>query len=1064
LLGFLMGCASSGLASRQGNGGMGYFEMEFDLPDEILTPDRVILALIPYSPRAGTTEGFPPELSDFVQKLGDYFQGVRHFELCWPIKTGIAAKDKFALKRVRLKTDDDLGSLQDTLKKFNPISLNGSMAVVEMLKQLPVEQTAESPNRNLVISILYKPREKAKQFSGLIAGRSKPIQVDYASLNKLLKIIEEKKTVLNLVAVDLESSGRELRPLRELAFSSGGAVFLMKAEQLGQRLEEISTAAHVRVLGKIELQADPPIINFLYPFIDPEKKKLRLLGRYSSAGTAEVLLDIPHAGISEKLTIILEADEFEEETAKQWARFRMADLRLKTAMLKDDVFASYELGYLERCLGLNQKAKTNMIPRIPAVKPEFGRGKSSENEDALVEESRSEADLPEIFGFVPDDQLLLYVPNLSTLMRVLDTAYFFVSEPLNALGIIPDIKTIEDRINRQCVLELRRGMGPIYDWVVDEVAICSNEIDFTAGTRVGMIMRVKKPALFCFQMRSFREYARRKHPNLKKENPQICGQPTLYTYTPDNVINSYLTMVEAPSGKGRYAVISNDRELFEKILKTYSSERNSITTDPMFAEINFGKNENGLRGCRIFFSSGFFQHLLDPEQNLAGFRRDQCLSNLDMLSYASLIYRRDHSFIKTLDIDALLKTGCLENTPMCPDGGQYDYNSEKGRWRCTVHDFRGVAGAVLPNASVSAEEEKLLERYKFLRKINILNHIKGVVVALDLDGNIDIRFSVGGMDRRLMKVIQSAAPGKSIPLSKENLQLVFELYDKVQEFLRRFGKIGLGSLGGSDKPDDVVLQFEKFMPRDIFLMKIGEADDVKEFVKTFFEEQSSRRCTRNLLRMELMYGGSHGAALEDLPEADQIRCPDGGEYFVDMESGQLCCTYHGDGSNQLKNVTTSKRGRFDKLLEQIENIEGTLALEETGVRYVGTIDNPKPPREPRGRVHSTVIAKYVQRLKHTHDLEFLLKNYYEKDGYLSELALAGLQRMKRRSVRHLLADFWGTDQKKIKILKALDKLQDGNNIEFIEKKLRKRYRRQPEKIKKQIYDIFPGAVSKGVMK
>jgi hypothetical protein len=1044
-------CLITGYISNCNANDLSYFAIDYQLPEGALVAENVTVVALPYSGRSGAKCSVTDQAEELIGKIFSYFGNADNAVLYWPHSK--VTTEQGVGYRIEELSFDGSGDISEQVEQKGLCSVNGSVPSMEMIERCFKEQQAGSSGKNIFVVLLYDPKIKQPGFASLLKKPKAASEVDRDTLMKFSQLAKQSSTAFNLITLNIDPSfARELRPLRETAFSSGGSIIPLNGRR---SFDNIASELKKRLLGKIDIIVERGHANFINYSVSSEKNSLRVVGRSFDKENVKIGIKIPALNISTTRTT-----SPDHSVENEWRKLRLSTLVSMNELLGRPGYAQYEQEQIERTLGVEsdkpgRKTKIKISSLLAGTKKLDLTKKTKPGETA----AQIPDEIPAIYQLVPTDTNVLYCPGVSQMVRFFDFIYFAGSDVLNALSVMPDMPSIEKRIFKQCGLTLRRGMGALYDNVAGEVVMCGNEIDLGSSVSMALIFQAGKPGLLKFGVNSEREKIRRSNPDIIVEKVDIEDREVEHFYTPDRTVDSYTVFLKNAGDKKIYMVISNNKALFVKILRTYSGKEISIVHDKYFSETfitEHAQKSGAGRNCFVYFPEMFFQRLIDPEHNLLVDRRSRCLKNLDKLSHATLLLAREKVEISPLTLAELQSRELIRKQPFCPDRGSYLFDKTSGSWRCTIHNSRGFSKVAVDTGKkkLSKDENELLKRYAFLKKINVLNYLKGAAVSVDLSHQIGLRVYVNGIDRSVMKIVRGVVPDAEMELTRKNLQKLFDMFQAVEDFLGRLQKIGLKDTK-SPAGKVTALPYEKLVPRELFLLQIGKASDLKNFLKKFFEDQASRTCVKNIIGFRLMYSDNITVPFEQLSAGNSIRCPGQGRYFIDPISESITCTVHGDGTDMFLNKMPPRGSGFNQLLDRIDRFDGKVVLGENGIIYDGAITNPGIFIDKKRDKASRETARYVQHLRSTSDFEFVLKNYYQADGYIKQLALQRFLRQNKKAVRHLLADFGGPVDRRVRILEALKYLYSDQTAGPIEKKLRRQYKKQPDEIQQAIDNLFP---------
>jgi hypothetical protein len=168
---------------------------------------------------------------------------------------------------------------------------------------------------------------------------------------------------------------------------------------------------------------------------------------------------------------------------------------------------------------------------------------------------------------VPEDYYFAEFRSLTKLLDAIDAGdlwgkYFFNQAEQEARS-----QRIGERLKKQLVMETNVLLRPIYDSVVESVAVTGSDAFVAEGADVTMIFRYKQEELFKARMDGFLANAAKSRHDAKRTSGTHQGIAFVHVETPDRTIHVY-----SAYPKPMMHVRSNSRVAFERVLATILGE------------------------------------------------------------------------------------------------------------------------------------------------------------------------------------------------------------------------------------------------------------------------------------------------------------------------------------------------------------------------------------------------------------------------------------------------------------------------------------------------------------
>jgi len=301
---------------------------------------------------------------------------------------------------------------------------------------------------------------------------------------------------------------------------------------------------------------------------------------------------------------------------------------------------------------------------------------------------------------VPEDFLFVKFRSVGRLLDTLKMA--------DELGIYVAGQTrqeartqaVTERLKRQLAVDTSDLMRPIYDTVIEELAIASSDLFFREGTDVTLIMQLKQPQVFRIRMDQLLNSFEKSEAGAQRSTGVFLEIPFTHVSTPDRTVhvfsayprpdlhirtNSRIALqrtLEAIQGKtvdGRDVRRLGDSEEFS-FIRTMMPEG--------------AAEEDGF----LYMSDPFIRKLVGPQAKLSQRRRLVCYNHLRMIGHASLMHTTETGKLPA-SLDELRQSQCLPkdfgsaDKLGCPASGNYELTADGLTGVCSHH---GRSNALIP--------------------------------------------------------------------------------------------------------------------------------------------------------------------------------------------------------------------------------------------------------------------------------------------------------------------------------------------------------------------------------
>jgi hypothetical protein len=321
---------------------------------------------------------------------------------------------------------------------------------------------------------------------------------------------------------------------------------------------------------------------------------------------------------------------------------------------------------------------------------------------------------------VPEDFCFIYFRSLNKLMDAMDLSDLWGTHLFNQAEREARTQQTGERLKKQLALETNKLLRPVYDLVVEDVAVTGSDLFLREGSDVTLLFRAKQPEVLKTRMDGFLQNARKAHKDLKETKDKVLDVPYVHLTTPDRAVHVF-----SAYPKPELHVRSNSKAAFERVLQAIQGgkEVKRLGESTEFAYIRTlmpegAAEEDGF----IYLSDPFIRRLVGPQLKLTERRRLLCYNHLRMIGHAALMYQTEKGQ-RAASLDALADANCVPgkfNSGMltCPDGGTYTLSADGTTGICSHH---GHAQNLTPCCEIPVAEINGIEadEYKqFLDRYN----------------------------------------------------------------------------------------------------------------------------------------------------------------------------------------------------------------------------------------------------------------------------------------------------------------------------------------------------------
>jgi len=307
-----------------------------------LAVDDVVVAAVPYSSRSGAKCSVTGEAEEVIRRVFDYFDDAENAMLYWPhCKVSGEEGISYQIEQLRLDETEDVS---EHVEQVGLCSVNGSVACMEIIERCFEQQQARSPGNAVFVVLVYDPKITPSAFSLLLKSPKPPSEVDRSDLMRFSQYAKSRNTAFNLIMLDVDPGlGRELRPLKETAFSSGGTVLSLEAADIETRSDEIRRGIARRLPGEVTINVERGYARFIDYTVAPERGSLRVVGRCYPGDKVEIGVEIPRLNLR-----TIRAVRADSSAKDEWTRLRLWKLNDSFELLQESDYAQSELEHIER--------------------------------------------------------------------------------------------------------------------------------------------------------------------------------------------------------------------------------------------------------------------------------------------------------------------------------------------------------------------------------------------------------------------------------------------------------------------------------------------------------------------------------------------------------------------------------------------------------------------------------------------------------------------------------------------------------------------------------------------
>jgi hypothetical protein len=310
--------------------------------------------------------------------------------------------------------------------------------------------------------------------------------------------------------------------------------------------------------------------------------------------------------------------------------------------------------------------------------------------DKMLASRRPEVSL--LARSVPADFYFAEFRSVNKLTEATKIADLWATHLFNQSVQDAQTQLVDQRLREQLAVEVTPLLAPIYDSVVERVAVTGSDLFYREGSDITLLFQVSQPVVFRTHMDKFMATAAAE-PDAQRTSGKYQGVDFETVQTPDRRIHVF-SAYPTP----QLHVRSNSRVALERIIDAIRGKsadgktvhRLGETSEFAYIRTLLPPNaleEDGL----IYLSDPFMRRMVGPELRLTERRRVVCYSNLKMIGYASLMHRTEYGK-SAASLGELASTACVPGEfgagkLACPDGGTYSLAADGLTGLCSHHGY-----------------------------------------------------------------------------------------------------------------------------------------------------------------------------------------------------------------------------------------------------------------------------------------------------------------------------------------------------------------------------------------
>src|SRR5262249_13682286 len=124
---------------------------------------------------------------------------------------------------------------------------------------------------------------------------------------------------------------------------------------------------------------------------------------------------------------------------------------------------------------------------------------------------------------VPEDCYFIEFRSLNKLIDTIDASSIWSNYFFNQGAKEARTHRTGERLKTQLAIETNRLLRPVYDLIVQEVAVAGSDLFVNEGSDVTVLFQVKEPGVFKARMDQFLTNAEKSHPGAKRTSGEYRG-------------------------------------------------------------------------------------------------------------------------------------------------------------------------------------------------------------------------------------------------------------------------------------------------------------------------------------------------------------------------------------------------------------------------------------------------------------------------------------------------------------------------------------------------------------
>lgn len=301
---------------------------------------------------------------------------------------------------------------------------------------------------------------------------------------------------------------------------------------------------------------------------------------------------------------------------------------------------------------------------------------------------------------VPEDFVFVKFRSVGKLLDTLKMADELGSYVASQTRQAARTQAVTERLKRQLAVDTSDLMRPVYDAVIEELAIASSDLFVREGTDVTLIVQLKQPQLFRARMDQLLTSAEKSEAGAQRATGVILEIPFTHVSTPDRTVHVFSAYPRPDlhiRTNSRIALQRTIEAIQGKTIDGRAVRRLGDSEELSFIRTIMPEGaveEDGF----VYMSDPFIRKLVGPQAKLCQRRRLMCYNHLRMIGHASLMHTTETGKLATSLVE-MQQAQCLPQgfgtagNLACPDGGHYELTADGLTGVCSHH---GRSGGLIP--------------------------------------------------------------------------------------------------------------------------------------------------------------------------------------------------------------------------------------------------------------------------------------------------------------------------------------------------------------------------------